>query len=213
MNIIVKQFKQPFEFESAWEVAIVDGEIYFLAKDVLHYFRYARSSQGTIHSAVKERHIKMLRGGQVADFKSIQNRAMVITLKGLKDFTKSRGDRERQIIGYKLIDWIEDEVIPEMDRLWEQANEPKEKVVETLFDFQQEQDMEQLKKVMHIQSERMDNMDKRIKVQDKKIEELEKVIRMGTVHTGDGRKMIDADVLIEFLENQFKGGARINGRI
>lgn len=210
MKIIAKRFR----FHGYWEIVMVDGQVHFLVKDILHHFGYSESSHGIVTSVIQEDDKMILRGDQLKDIKRVKGRGLVINKAGLIQFIHHR--LEGKIHHTKAINflaWVHDKVIPEMKRITEVDKEiepGQESEKPNLFDVVLEQKVENMNEIMKGQSETIQAMQKTIQKHWKRIQELEMQIkqnRMGkAVHTEGGRKMVDVDEFIQYMQGMDASG-------
>lgn len=207
-------------FGIMWELVIIDDRMHVLVKDVLKYFGMARGSQGSIKDTVQdqENDIKYLSGEQVRDFKHIKAKCNVISRKGLGDFIDTRtGEQAKK--GVELERWIDDmsrnlKCTPEIwdvdvkapmifvtDEKYLPIYDPAPEKEPDLFDVMKDQEINDLKKLAHLQSDRIDALEKRVK-------ELEKEVRQtalkSVIHTEGEKKMIDADQFMNIIQGLVK---------
>lgn len=166
MKIISKTFR----FKQDWEIMMIDGQAFFLVKDVLNYFGFSHKSQGTVKNAVQPTDWKIIGGDDVKVIKNVKNRALIINKTGLMDFVfqKLRGEQKEK--GMEFIRFVNEKVMIDLrSRYYKKfklfapeptptkKEEPKQK---NLIDMAQDMEFQEMKKVMVIQSERIDKLEK-----------------------------------------------------
>lgn len=196
MKVITRRFR----FNKIWEMVMVDGQVMILVKDVLDYFGYSKSSQHTITNVISEDDKMILVGSATKDMKHAKGRAMVITVSGLMEFVHNKLQGDRKEKGKELIKWIKSTAIPEMKRLAEKEgviDDPAPENAPNIFDMIQEQEINDLKKVVVLQSERIGKLENTVQ----KLEQMVRSERMERmVKKVDGKTMVDADTMINFLK-------------
>ncbi|AYP68792.1 hypothetical protein BpsM61_00018 [Bacillus phage vB_BpsM-61] len=163
MNIKSKRFK----FKGIWEILIIDSAVHFLVKDVLKVFGYASSSQGTLVKSVDKSDIMFLSGDSVKDLTHVKSRSMVINKAGLMQFVHSRTG-ERLERGIEVIEWVNEKVIPEMNKLNGKESVYHEPEM-NLFDLTTDEQLEQLKNENMKMRELIDSCMERIDAMEKSI--------------------------------------------
>ena len=186
----MNQVKKYIFGEMEWEVVFKEGKTYFLLKDVLKYFGYQPSSQGSVIDHIQLKNKVMLSGGDIMQqLTHITGRGWIINHAGIKEFVKYKKGTDKHQTGVILVNWIK---TVQMQKEFQ----PKPEQVD-LMDFIHEEEIIALKKVVVNQSERIDALEKRI-------QELEKQIRqdqMKSMITEDSEKqMIDANAFMDMLK-------------
>jgi hypothetical protein len=189
-------------FEIEWEIVSIGGKPYLLLKDLLKYFGYSTSSQGAFIDQVKDKNKIMLSGEPTKSMTHITGRGWIVDQKGLTDFVKSRKGTDKYFPGVKLVNWLSDV----KDAIKNDIPVPGESLIgppaprknPDLFDIAKDQEIEELKKVAHLQSDRIDSLEKRIQELEKKLKDN----AFGQVVKSDGeKKLIDADAFIHLLQS------------
>lgn len=157
MNTISKRFR----YNKMWEIVMVDGQVYFLAKDVLTYFGFSASSQQTIRNTVDADQITILTGEPVRNLKHVSNRAMVITYLGLEQFINKKLSGMELQKGLDFVSYVRVTVLPEMKALWKKL--PTETVGLDLIEM-----AEKIEVVEFI--EKVKDLELRVKELEKEIE-------------------------------------------
>lgn len=209
----MKTISKQFRFKRMWEVVAIDGQVYFLVKDILDYFGFSPKSQGTIKNVVSEADRMIITGDPVRNLKHISGRAMVVNRYGLSDFVSKKLKGDRKQMGMEFLDYIATTIVPEMGKLWQKeqkahpdAPQPKQS---DMFDLMHDQDVDQLQKTVKVQKMKIEVMQNQMDKMDKRITKLEKNIKdqkMGDMISHDGDDiMINANKMIKFLESTKAG--------
>lgn len=214
MQVISKRFR----FNQYWEFVMVDGRFYILAKDILGYFGYKRTSHKTITELLTNDDRLIIKGKATHDMKHVEKgqHALLITKAGLVTFVYNRLKGEKREKGIELIHWINEKAIPEMKEEWEKIlkNNGKDSDFEErpgaddqkhpdLFEMALEQQIEELKRVQKVQEETIRRLQEKLAMAEKRIEALEKALKQEKLEkvVVDGeRKLIDVDQLINYLK-------------
>jgi hypothetical protein len=186
----MNQVKKLLFGQTEWEVVFKDGKTYFLLKDLLQYFGYKPSSQGSFIDHVQLKNKVMLSGGDIMQqLTHITGRGWIVNHAGIKEFVKYKKGTDKHQPGVILLNWI---------KTVQMQKEFKEKPEQAdLMDFIYEEEIIALKKVVVDQSERIDQLEKRIQALEKQIKE---GMAQGMIQAEGDRKLIDVDVMMEFLQ-------------
>lgn len=196
MNLISKRFR----FEQMWEVVVIDGEMYFLVRDILKHFGFSQKSQNTVKKYLEPSQHRVVTGEPIRPLKHISAVASMVTLEGLKQFITGRYVGEERERGDDLLEFIELQVTDEMNELWRKyckANKIKPKVEKverveneyTLFDAQKDVEIEELTK-------QVDKLARRVK----RIEDIIDRNEQTTVEV-NGERMVPLSTLKRLFED------------